>query len=168
MAAITYANKTQALAYEATKFNAQDANEIKTSVNALYDNASNVNGSLQYRVRLFQSGASAPTVQIQFLNTFNLGDPNTDPTAQGILLNRLGVGSYRLSVSCNTANELLDVKFDLSFSDAKIRQTGFGNSTTGIIRTNTFDFKSYNLAGAEADGIITFTNLYLTYYPNTV
>lgn len=37
MAKINYANKSQTAPYDATKWNAQDANEVKDSVNVLYD-----------------------------------------------------------------------------------------------------------------------------------
>lgn len=37
MAKIQYADKSQTGAYDAAEYNAQDANEVKTSVNALYD-----------------------------------------------------------------------------------------------------------------------------------
>lgn len=37
MAKINFVNKTQIAVYDAAKWNAQDANEVKTSVNDLYD-----------------------------------------------------------------------------------------------------------------------------------
>jgi len=45
MAKIGYNNKSQTAPYDSAKWNAQDANEVKTSVNALYDIVSGITGS---------------------------------------------------------------------------------------------------------------------------
>jgi hypothetical protein len=64
MSKIAFADKSQIGSYDATKGNAQDWNEVKDSVNALYDNP----GSGIYTVLrgiVTQQGTSAPVLTIQ-------------------------------------------------------------------------------------------------------
>lgn len=64
MSKIAYENKSQVSAYDAAKWNADDANEIKTSVNALYDSGEGI--YLTYKATLTQTGTDAPVATIQF------------------------------------------------------------------------------------------------------
>jgi hypothetical protein len=57
MSKITFADKSQVASYDATKVNAQDLNEIKNSVNSLYEYTT-------FRCLLTQSLVAAPTFSV--------------------------------------------------------------------------------------------------------
>lgn len=71
MAKITYADKTQTGAYDSAKHNAQDDNEIKNSVNALYDVGSNLADS--YCAYFVQQAEGDILPIITVLKPLNLG-----------------------------------------------------------------------------------------------
>lgn len=90
MAKINYNNKSQTASYAANKWNAQDANEVKASVNALYDSGVGTYKSLSGI--LSQAGASGNPVEIQILsNTLGVS----------ITGERNGVGDYSIVAPSN-------------------------------------------------------------------
>jgi hypothetical protein len=116
-----------------------------------------------YRVRLYQSGTTAPSVQKEFVNEIDSANEYSGGTRTEYL--RIGVGQYSLTIfSVQNKFNLIGYNTDISFSDRKITNGSYLNGSNGNIYYNTFYFNTYDSSNTLADGIITFTNLYIRVY----
>lgn len=84
MSKVTFVDKTQTGAYDAAKWNAQDANEIKNAINAVYDKLP----YKVYSVGLSQQGTNNP-VAVEFINT----------TGLTFVFTRVSAGVYKMVAS---------------------------------------------------------------------
>lgn len=112
MAKIAYANKTQSAPYNAAEWNAQDANEIKESVNYLYDNQGENTGVISTDKQLVES---------------QLTDGDNGYFRSGEI-------SIPVQTLIDYTTPLLDVKISGVYGDAKIVSSG-ANSGGQTIQT---------------------------------
>lgn len=120
---------------------------------------------LDFRKRIFQGGTTAPSFQATFIDELtNTSVPNTDPLYRDVVLLRSGVGTYSARIRTKNGVSTNSSKVDISFSDAKVKCTGFSSGGDGTYSYVDFTFESKNDAGALADDIITFTNIYIRIY----
>ena len=119
---------------------------------------------VEYRARLAQSGTSAPSVQTTFIDQVTVGADDTNPLYRRVSYSYIGVGQFSVTITTLDANPLSPSTVDVSFSDAKIRQTGFSQSSNGTYSFAVFTFSSYDLTGTAANGVISFSNIYVRIY----
>jgi hypothetical protein len=131
----------------------------QVAVKTYVDAHSSSKGYKEYRVRLAQSGTSNPTKQKIYID--EITDANTT-----VYLTRNATGTYQISiVSTNSVYDNIVDKVDISFSDNKIKNGAYSYSSSVGDYENYFTFYTYNASNALADGLITFTNIYIRVYP---
>lgn len=122
-------------------------------------------GYIEFRSRLAQSGTSAPSKQITFIDeiTNDLVSP-TDPLFKSLSFTREGTGNFRFIITSNEANPINPNNCDVSFSDGKIRAIGTSSSVSSPFQFAVFTFNSYQPDGTLADSVISFSNIYVRVY----
>lgn len=120
-----------------------------------------IKGYKEYRARLNQSATADPNVPYLFTNEISAGTGSTDPAWVNISYQRLGVGLYNLRLRYGASAIITGSTVDISFSDAKVRCGSFASGSDVTSAYIDFPFNSYNIAGALADSVISFTNVYL-------
>lgn len=167
MPEINYANKSQTAPYDAAKWNAQDANEVKTSVNSLYN--SNLLKKRELISRIYQTGTNDPIIDNNnryYDNLANIDDPS-NPKWVSIELERISVGEYKLLILAYAATNFINTsRVDMTFGDKLMRRGTISESTTGGVQTVTIPFYSYSMQGDLADGVISnpSTTIFITIY----
>lgn len=119
----------------------------------------------EYRARLAQSGTSAPSVQKVYVDDITVGtNPNANPNDITLSYVYGAVGNFYLRIRYGSGVTLNPDNFDVSFSDAKIRAASFASGSDGFSAFLTFEFKSYDLTGTIANGVILVSNIYVRRY----
>jgi hypothetical protein len=124
-----------------------------------------INPFIEFRGRIFQTGTGVPSVQKTFKNSINAGSGPSDPTYALVTFIYVGVGQYALRLRYNSSNTLINSSnCEFSLSDGKCRMTGVTNGSDGVSSYIDFAFSSYQPDGTLANGVITYTNVYLRQY----
>lgn len=153
---ITVLNGTEKIA----ALQGNDNKQLEVDVLARY-----INPYLEFRGRIFQSGTSAPSIQKTFKNSINAGSSPSDLNYAHVFFDYVGVGQFALTLRYNAANTSINANnCELGFSDGKCRLTGVSTGSDGISSFVTFSFNSYQPDGTVANGVITYTNVYLRQY----
>lgn len=118
----------------------------------------------EYRARISQTGTGNPTAAFGYIDEISYaGTGNTDPLFKSISFSRTDVGDYAISITSNLANPTDASKFEISFSDGKIRQGAF-STVTASFQTSKFTFQSFEPDGTQADDVINFCSIFIRLY----
>jgi hypothetical protein len=116
----------------------------------------------EYRIRIYQSGTSAPVEGgVAYIDTITIGTPYVSTTWRYIEYLRISTGTYILRLIYNKDQFIDYTRADISFSDNKITNGQYSATTNDAdSKKIEFTFYRYDFSGTLIDGI-NWSNVYL-------